>query len=328
MTTTTDTVVIHGISNIDEIPGIENVISNDISIYCAPDLESLRQTLPEANILLGWNFQADQLEDAWDCADNLRWIQWGGAGVDAVLFPSLIESDVQLTNMHGVFDQAIAEYVLGMVLAFAKDLPGTWDAQKQKLWNYRLTEHIQYSQALIVGVGGIGRAIGKTLKAVGCRVQGIGRASRLTDDVFSQIYSSADLTEMLPEADYVVVAAPLTKETRNMFGPEQFTAMKRSARFINIGRGAIVDESSLIHALQTNEISGAALDVFENEPLPQESLLWDCQNVIISPHMAGDYNTYKIDMLQVFVKNLERFQSGKPLLNLVDKRLGFVRSTS
>ena len=126
-------VVIHGVSTGDEVPGIETVLS-DISVRCAPNLAALRDTLPGASVLLGWKFDATELHDAWDCVDQLRWIQWPGAGVDAVLCPFLVESDIALTNMRGVFDRAIAEYVLGLILAFAKDLPETCHAQKEQRW--------------------------------------------------------------------------------------------------------------------------------------------------------------------------------------------------
>jgi len=316
-------VVIHGVSTVDEVPGIETVLS-DISVRCAPNLAALRDTLPGASVLLGWKFDATELHDAWDCVDQLRWIQWPGAGVDAVLCPFLVESDIALTNMRGVFDRAIAEYVLGLILAFAKDLPETCIAQKEQRWAYRLTERIERCQVLVVGVGGIGRAIGQILGAVGCQVHGVGRSARADDSDFAAIYASGDLDQALTNADYVVVAAPLTDKTRGLFGAKQFAAMKKSARFVNVGRGALVNETALVEALQQQQIAGAALDVFETEPLPPDSPLWDFENVIVSPHMSGDYDGHHATVVQVFLDNLSRFRRGEPLLNRVDKRLGFV----
>jgi len=316
-------VVIHGVSAVEEIPGIETVLS-DISVRCAPNLKALRDALPGASVLLSWKFDATELHDAWDCVDQLRWIQWPGAGVDAVLSPSLVESDIVLTNMRGVFDRAMAEYVLGLILAFAKDLPETCNAQRERRWAYRLSECIEGSQVLVVGVGGIGRAIGRMLGAGGCHVQGVGRSARSGDGDFAAIYASEDLDQVLADADYVVAAAPLTDKTRGLFGAKQFATMKQSARFINIGRGALVNETALVEALQQQQIAGAALDVFETEPLPPDSPLWDFENVIVSPHMSGDYDGYQVTVAQVFLDNLHRFRHGEPLLNRVDKHLGFV----
>ncbi len=316
-------IVIHGVSTVDEVPGIETVLS-DISVRCAPNLKALRDALPGASVLLGWKFDATDLHDAWDCVDQLQWIQWPGAGVDAVLCPFLVESDIELTNMRGVFDRAIAEYVLGLILAFAKDLPETYQAQKEQRWAYRLTERVEGCQALVVGVGGIGRAIGRMLGAVGCRVHGVGRSARSNDSDFAAIYASEDFDQGLADADYVVVAAPLTDKTRGLFGAKQFTAMKKSARFINVGRGELVIEPALVEALQQQQIAGAALDVFETEPLPPNSPLWHFENVIVSPHMSGDYDGHHATVAQVFLDNLHRFRHGEPLLNRVDKRLGFV----
>ena len=316
-------VVIHGVSTVDEVPGIETVLS-DISVRCAPNLTALRDALPGASVLLGWKFDATELHDAWDCVDQLRWIQWPGAGVDAILCPFLVESDIVLTNMRGVFDRAIAEYVLGLILSFAKDLPKTCHAQKERRWAYRLTERVEGCQVLVVGVGGIGRAVGRMLGSVGCRVQGVGRSARSDDSDFATIYASGDLDQVLTNADYVVVAAPLTDKTHGLFGATQFTAMKQSARFIYVGRGALVNETALVEALQQQQIAGASLDVFETEPLPPDSPLWDFENVIVSPHMSGDYDGHHATVVQVFLDNLRRFIHGEPLLNRVDKRLGFV----
>ena len=316
-------IVIHGVSTVGEVPGIEAVLS-DISVRCAPNLKALRDALPGASVLLEWKFDAIELNDAWDCADQLRWIQWPGAGVDAALSPFLVESDIVLTNMHGVFDRPIAEYVLGLILAFAKDLPETYHAQKERRWAYRWTERVEGCQVLVVGVGGIGRAIGRMLGAVGCRVYGVGRSARSGDSDFAAIYASEDLDQVLADADYVIAAAPLTEKTRGLFDAKQFATMKQSARFINVGRGALVIETALVEALQQQQIAGAALDVFETEPLPPDSPLWDFKNVIVSPHMAGDYDGHHATLVQVFLDNLQRFKHGEPLLNRVDKRLGFV----
>tara|TARA_B100000029_G_scaffold510725_2_gene602895 strand:+ start:2339 stop:3340 length:1002 start_codon:yes stop_codon:yes gene_type:complete len=323
MSTNKTNIVVQGISEIDEIPELIE-ITNYANIRCAPNLETLRSSLPGTEILLGWNFEADTLEKAWDQATHLKWIQWGGAGVDAVLFPELVESDVILTNMRGIFDRAMAEYVLGLIIAFAKDFPETYKAQTERRWSYRLTNCIEKSNVLIVGTGGIGRMIGYLLKAVGCHVNGVARTARSADDVFNITYAIDDLNKALIKADYVVLAAPLTTRTKNFFGEIQFATMKNSSYLINVGRGALIDENALIDALQNKNISGAALDVFQSEPLSPDNPLWSMNNVIISPHMSGDYYGHRSAMAHMFLENLNCFRHNLPLRNTIDKNLGFI----
>jgi len=317
------TVVVHGISTIDEIPELK-MSPGGTTIRCSSDLETLRDALPGAEALLAWDFQARELKEAWDCADQLKWVQWGGTGVDAALFPEFSDSDVVLTNMGGIFDRAMAEYVLGLILAFAKDFPETYNAQREYRWFYRFTNRIENSKVLIIGAGGIGRTIGRLLRAVGCHVSGVARTERPGDDAFVFTHSINNLDQALKDADYVVVAAPLTEETKEFFGAKQFAQMKQSCYFINIGRGALVDEPELIKALQTQQIAGAGLDVFHTEPLPRDNPLWNLKNVIVSPHMSGDYHEHRSAMANLFLDNLTRYRNNEQLLNQVDKKLGFV----
>ncbi|MGB1860298.1 MAG: D-2-hydroxyacid dehydrogenase [Arenicellales bacterium] len=318
------TLVIHGVETAEEIPGIGR-ISADTRILCAPDLVSLERHLPEADVLLGWNFRATELQQAWPLADRLRWIQWGGAGVDAVLFPELVASDVQLTNARGVFDRAMAEYTLGLLLSFGKDFFETYTAQREHRWSYRLTELMAGRSVVVVGVGSIGREIARLLKQMDFVVSGVGRSARGADPDFGDIHGISDLNSCLSQADYVVLITPLTPETRGLFGAEQFSAMKSSARFINLGRGELVDEDALLEALQGGQIAGAGLDVFCTEPLPAESPFWDLDNVIVSPHISGDYQGHQEAMAEIFLENFERFRDGRELLNQIDKSLGFAK---
>jgi phosphoglycerate dehydrogenase-like enzyme len=319
------TLVIHGVETAEEIPGIDR-ISVNTRIHCAPDLASLQRYLPEADALLGWNFRATELREAWPLADRLRWIQWGGAGVDAVLFPDLVASDVLLTNARGVFDRAMAEYTLGLILAFGKEFSETYTAQREHRWSCRLTELMAGQSVLVVGVGSIGREIARMLKRMDFVVSGVGRSPRDADPDFGKVHGVSDLNTCLPEADYVVLITPLTPETYSLFGAAQFSAMKSSARFINLGRGELVDETVLFNALQGGQIAGAALDVFCTEPLPADSPFWNLDNVIVSPHMSGDYRGHQEAMAGVFLENFERFRDGRELLNLIDKSLGFAKT--
>ena len=292
----------------------------------ATTVDGLREALPDAEVLLGWSSRSTELAAAWDAARVLRWIHWCWVGVDAILFPELVRSPVVLTNARGVFDRAMGEYVLGLILAFAKGLPETLASQGERRWNYRPTELIQGTRLLVVGAGSIGRTIAELAQHVGMTVTGVGRRARRNDPVFGTVYATADLLGLLPDADYVVSVVPLTAETGRMFSAPQFRAMKKTARFINVGRGASVDEMALVQSLREGDIAGAALDVFESEPLPVDSPVWSAPNLMVSPHMSGDFLGYRQALIGVFVENLRRYRLGEPLRNVVDKQLGYIQS--
>jgi phosphoglycerate dehydrogenase-like enzyme len=211
----------------------------------ASTVEALRPALAGAEVLCSFSFRAREVRAAWDAARDVRWIHWCGAGVDSVLFADLVASPVVLTNARGVFDQAMSEYVLGLILAFAKGFPETLASQAERRWNYRLTERLADRRALVVGVGSIGRAIARLLKLAGMAVAGVGRTARRGDPEFGDVHAASDLLRLLPDADYVVAVMPLTAATTGMFGDREFRAMKPTARFINLGRGASVDEAAL-----------------------------------------------------------------------------------
>jgi phosphoglycerate dehydrogenase-like enzyme len=323
MTTALPIVVVHGASNVDDVPHLHE-LNTRAELRFAPDGAALSKSLAGADVLLGWNFSARDLSAAWTQVDKLRWIHWCGAGVDAAMFPELVASNVVLTNARGIFDRAMAEYALGAVLAFAKRMPESLRLQQEHTWKYRLSETIEGKRTVIVGVGSIGRAIGRMLGAVGMDVVGVGRHARQGGDAFARIEAITDLDRELQAADYVVLITPLTESTRGLFDAERFAQMRTSARFINLGRGALVDETALIHALSTDQIAGAALDVFTVEPLAQESPFWDMPNVIVSPHNSGDYQGFHAIMARGFLDNFERFASDQALENVVDKNEGFV----
>lgn len=284
----------------------------------------LPQALPGADVLFVWDFLSTAVPRAWPHVDRLRWVHIASAGVDPLMFPELVDSKVVLTNSRGVFDRPIAEYVLGLILLFAKDLRGTFDLQQQRIWRHRETERIDGQTALVVGIGSIGREIGRLLSAAGMTVIGVGRSARSGDHDLGEVRASSDLLSLLPNADYVIVAAPLTEESRGMFDAVAFARMKQSARLINIGRGPIVVEEDLAQALQEKWIAGAALDVFSEEPLPHDHPLWAVPNLLISPHMSGDFGGWLDAVAELFVENFRRWLAGEVLLNVVDKKLGYV----
>lgn len=290
------------------------------------DAAGLPEALSGADALFVYDFLSTAVRGAWPAADKLRWLHIASAGVDPVLFPGLRESDVVLTNSRGVFDGAIAEYVLGVILTFAKDFTRSWELQRRKQWQHRESERISGRRVLVVGTGPIGRSIARMVRVAGMEVAGVGRRQREADPDFGDVYASADLARHLPEADYVVAVAPLTEQTKGMFDAEAFAAMKPGSRFVNVGRGELVVTSDLVDALRAERIGGAALDVFDTEPLPSESPLWTMENVLVSPHMSGDFIGWRNTLVEVFADNFRRWRTGEPLRNVVDKQLGYVPS--
>jgi len=306
-------------------PGI-TTIAEAIDVAYGVTSEELREVLPGSDVLFAWRPRRGPLEEAWDRAGDLRWIQSASAGVDGLMFPGLVEGDVVLTNARGVFDEAIAEFVVGVLALFAKDLIGILDRQRRGEWLHEETERLASKRVLIVGVGPVGRAMARSCGALGMRVRGVGRTARTGDEAFGTIHGFDELTDSLPWADYVVDALPATPETRGAFGEEAFGAMNAWARFVNVGRGSTVDEAALVRALAEGRIAGAALDVFEEEPLPASSPLWSMANVVVSPHMSGDFAGWRETVVELFVENLERYLTGRPLRGVVDKRRGYVPS--
>jgi len=290
------------------------------------DGAGLAEALPGSDVLFVYDFFSRAPSRVWPREGAPGWVHVASAGVDGLLFPGLVESDTVVTNSRGVFERPIAEYVLGLVLCFAKDLRTTLRLQERRVWRHRESERIEGTRALVIGTGPIGRAIGRALAAAGIVVTGMGRTARAGDPDLGEVLPDDRLHEALGEADWVVLAAPLTDRTRGMIDGAALERMRPTARLINVGRGALVVEDDLIEALRAGRIAGAALDVFEDEPLPEPSPLWDLPNVIVSPHMSGDVVGWRTELVRLFADNLGRYVAGRPLLNVVDKRLGYVSS--
>jgi phosphoglycerate dehydrogenase-like enzyme len=318
-------VVVMGATLDDPPPGI-GVIADAVDLAFADEVAGLADVLPGSDVLFAWRPRGRLLSEAWGHAGGLRWIQSASAGVDTLLFPQLVASHVVVTNARGVFDDAIAEYVVGLILLFSKGLAGVLDAQRRGEWRHREVERLEQKRVLVAGTGPIGRAIARSCAAMGMQVRGVGRTARPRDGEFGRVFAAEDLAEAAGWADYVVDALPATDATRHMFDGAVFAAMNPGARFINVGRGSTVDEPALVRALREGGIAGAALDVFEEEPLPAESPLWEMPNVVVSPHMAGDFAGWRESAVELFVRNLERYLTGRPLLNVVDKERGYVPS--
>ncbi|MER7106316.1 D-2-hydroxyacid dehydrogenase [Streptomyces sp. NPDC000229] len=283
------------------------------------DETTLRAELPSADVLLVWDFTSDAVRAAWPGeGPRPAWVHTPSAGVDRLLCPELVASDTVVTNARGVFEQPIAEYVAGLVLAMAKDLPGTLELQRERHWRHRESLPVAGSRAVVVGAGPIGRAIATTLRALGVRTAVVGRTAR------PRIHGADELDLLLTRADWVVCAAPLTEETRGMFDARRFGLMQPSARFVNVGRGQLVVEDDLVTAVSKRWIAGAALDVFTEEPLGEDSALWDVPGLIVSPHMSGDTVGWRDRLGAQFVEMYELWAAGRPLPNVVDKKRGYV----
>ncbi|WP_432022392.1 D-2-hydroxyacid dehydrogenase [Streptomyces parvus] len=285
------------------------------------DAGTLAERLPAADVLLVWDFASDAVRHAWPGPGRRpRWVHTASAGVDRLLCPELVASDTVLTNARGIFERPIAEYVAGLVLAMAKDLPGTLALQRERRWHHREGQRVAGSRAVVVGAGPIGREITRLLHGLGVTVALVGRTARRT------IHGAADLDRLAARADWVIAAAPLTEATRGMFDSRFFGLLQPSARFINVGRGASVVQADLVDALNRRWLAGAALDVFEDEPLGPDSPLWDVPGLLVSPHLSGDTVGWRDRLGEQFVALYERWARGEPLPNVVDKEHGYVPS--
>lgn len=300
-----------------ELAGLDG-LPGEVEVQTVSAESDLREALPHADVLVVTDFRTGLLERCWPANPKIKWVHATSAGVDALLFPALAESDIPITNAKGIFDRGIAEYVLGAVLLFAKDTMGNLALQREHRWQHRDTEMIDQRRALIVGAGSIGGEVARLLKAVGMQVTGIARRAR--EDVnFDVVLGNDCLFDCLSVADYVVITAPLTEDTQGLFDDRAFAAMKSGARLINVGRGPIVQTEALLASLQSGHLAGAALDVFEQEPVPEDHPLWEQPNVMMSAHMAGDFIGWQTALGEQFVANFKGWQQGQALFNQVKK---------
>lgn len=254
--------------------------------------------------------------------DNLKWVHVWSAGVDNYDLSYMKDKGIILTNSSGVHSIQIPEYILGVMLELVKGLHVFRDQQSKKLWEKRHTDELYKKTLGVLGIGDIGRRTAELGKTMGMRVLGYRRSGK-PDECVDVMYSEGQLDDMLPLCDFVVNTLPLTDSTYHLIGAAQFDAMKDGAYFINIGRGKVVDEGALIQALKSGKLKGAALDVFEEEPLPQDSPLWDMKNVIITPHISGLSPNYDERAVSILVENIRRYVNGQPLMNQVSYERGY-----
>jgi phosphoglycerate dehydrogenase-like enzyme len=282
--------------------------------------------LPEAEIVLGWAVRRENFASA----TRLRWIQLTAAGVGSQLFPELVESPVVVTNARGIHAVSMAEHALGVMLAFARKLHIARDAQVHRAWaqEAQWTGPPPFGQLAggtlgLVGFGAVGRAVAERARALGMRVLAVRRHPAEHPAPADAQWGPERLPELLDRADWLVLAAPLTPATRGVIGRDQIARLRPHAILVNLGRGALVDERALVEALTAGRIAGAALDVFEEEPLSRDSPLWGMPQVIVTPHVSGFGPRFWERTCELFARNLRRWLAGEPLDNVVDKRAGY-----
>lgn len=315
------TVLVLGASQETAPPGLDLIVGH-VDLLYAQDAAAASDAIADAEIVFAW--EGGMLEPAWPSARELRWVQSPWAGVESLLFPAFVESDVILTNARGVFDGAVSEWVLAAVLFFAKDLGRLVEHRREHRWEPREVEIVSGRRMLVVGVGSIGRAIARSARGLGMQVRGVGRRARPGDPVFGAVLGIDGLDEGLEWADVVVNVLPSTRETRHVFDQAAFAAMRPGARFVSVGRGSTVDETALVEALRSGALGAAALDVFEEEPLSPDSPLWSLPNILISPHASAAFGGWREAVVERFIENLDRYLRDVPLRGVVDKRAGFV----
>jgi phosphoglycerate dehydrogenase-like enzyme len=314
-----------------------------ILVVARPDDEALRALMPppaDARLVVGWSpadfgaaaaeaevivacsAPADVVVPVLRGAPQVRWIHSIAAGVDNLLAPEIVDAPIVLTNARGAYSVSLAEWAMGAVLHFAKDVRRLIRSQEARRWDPFDVRLIQGRTLGIVGYGDIGRRTAERARAFGMKIVAVRREPGV-DPSCDEVFGRDRLGDALARSDYVVAAAPLTPETRGLIGAAAFQAMKPDAVLINVGRGPVVDEAALVAALQTGRLRGAALDVFEREPLSPESPLYSMENVLLSPHSADHFAGWRESSMRLFLENLALFRASAPLRNVVDKRKGY-----
>lgn len=278
----------------------------------------LANAIGEAEILYTYRFPHDILKRA----RRLRWIQGSGAGADQFMPFEGLPSSVLVTNAAGINADIMADFAIGLVIALQFNLKRYVEQQRDRLWKRELSEPLEGKTLAIIGLGRIGKEVAHRAKAMGMRVVGTRRTAAPVP-VVDAVYAPEDLHRVLEQADHIILTVPLTPATVSLIDAKAFEAMRRTAFLINISRGPVVDEAALIEALRSRRIAGAAVDVFNREPLPAGSPLWGVENLILTPHIGGDMKDFMERSAAIFAENIGRYLRGETLLNLVDLARGY-----
>jgi len=291
------------------------------------DRETIRRLLPQADVA----FTPFVDRDVFPSAKRLRWIQSPAVGVGSLMFPELHRSGVVVTTARGIRARSIAEHVIGVTIALTRRLPVALRAQLAHRWAQDELEgpasgvrSLEGLRLGIVGLGSIGMEIVRLATPLGMRASGIRRhVHNPPPQGVDRVYSPDQLPDLLKGSDIVVLAVPHTPETKQIVGRRELELLPRGAILINIARGKLIDDEAVVEALRSGQLGGAALDVFTREPLEPDSPYWDLPNVIVTPHTSGAMQDYWTPLVRLFTENLQRFERGEPLLNIVDKQAGY-----
>ncbi|MCF4967074.1 D-2-hydroxyacid dehydrogenase [Nostoc sp. CMAA1605] len=303
---------------------IEPHLPSDTQIALVDSDGNLDRDAKDAEIYFSWFFlKPATLHRVLAAAPQLRWHHAPNAGVNHILTPTYLERNLILTNGAGSHAIPIAEFVITYILAHAKYLPELYNLQAQRHWQRGFAiQELTDATLLIIGAGGIGQAIAQRAKAFGMRVFGSRRHPQALPN-FDKVVGADEWRVLLPEVDYLVIATPLTPQTKGLIDKTVLRSLPHHAYLINIARGAVVDEPALIQALAEGWIAGAALDTVIDEPLTSESPLWTVPNLFITPHCSGHSPNVKQRSIELFLDNFRRYQNGQPLKNVVDQHAGY-----
>ena len=297
-----------------------------VNVVHLPDYTRVDEEILDAEIVIAWSIRPEQIATA----KKLRWIHSPAAAVHQLIFPELVDSEIVLTNAREVHGPVVAEHVIALILALAKKIPGSVRLQEKHVWGQQIlwdeqprVREVAGATVGLVGFGSIGRAAGKGAKALGMRVIAVREHPEKGSEGADAVFGPAQIDEVFRQADYIVLAAPVTASTKAIANSERLALMKPDACLINVGRGPLVDEDALAAGLREKKIGGAALDVFPKEPLAADSPLWDVPNLLITPHTAALTDKLWERHYSLFSENLRRYLNGEPLLAVVDKRKGY-----
>lgn len=284
--------------------------------------EELKIKISKLDVLLCYEIS----NSTFNCrSDRLKWIHFGNSGIEKSLFPDIINSKVVLSNSKGIHAKPVSEFVFGLILNDAKLFADCNRFKEKKIWSQwdlaRKIKQLDGSTIGIIGYGSIGREIAKKAKVFGINIIATKRLQKkISIDKHIKLLPTGMIDVLMQESDYIIISCPLTPQTKNMINKERLSKMRKSAFIINVSRGDVLDQKVLVNMLKKNKIRGAALDVFDTEPLNKDSELFDLDNVFLSPHISGNYKTYQIDLIDLFSDNLNRFKNGKNLLNRICKK--------
>ena len=297
-----------------------------VSVVHLPDYKRVDEEIVDAEIAIAWSIRPAQVS----AAKNLRWIHSPAAAVHQLMFPEFVNSEIILTNAREVHGPVVAEHVIALIFALAKKIPESARLQQKHVWGQQIlwdelprVREVAGATVGIVGLGSIGRAVATSAKALGMKVIAMREHPEKGSEGADVVFGPAQIGEIFRQADYIVLAVPVTDGTKAIANAERLALMKPGACLINVGRGPLVDEPALAAALREKTIGGAALDVFPKEPLPADSPLWDVPNLLITPHTAALTDKLWERHYALFSENLRRYLGGQPLLAVVDKKKGY-----